>query len=371
VRGIGLLKGTAVGLLQQCENYSNLPLWADEYRQGKVDEAKEAILRDSYNRLPAEKWSPDGIQREMKTSFIVSGESTPADAAFRSRFPLVQVAASKRLENHYDWMQTQKENFFIFFRLLLERRSEFVVSMRTLLGEWLHSPQMAGVSERDKRVHGVVWASWQAMTLLVEESVGPRAAEALKREEEFLAFMIDHAKKSASDVTSETNVNVFWTDLITACKADEVPANCFRLESEYVEHPKNCPEQKVIGRWISYRLYIDPDATVSALQRFLVQERSTITLKRKDLRDQLSKNPGWIEGKFTKCFGSTGGMVPTKCWGFELDEHPMGYQEVTLQQVEDFIMKKNGVEADPRLGPLYALVFWLKDKEDAARRAAN
>jgi hypothetical protein len=190
-----LLKGTAVGLLIQAENYSNLPLWADEYRNGKVNDEKEAILRDAFNRVPTEKWSPDGVQRKSRTNFIVSGESTTTDAAMRSRYPHVQMSAGKRLKNHYEWMQAQKQNFFVFGRLLLERRAAYVALVMANLNQWLVLKQMAGVGERDKLVHGMVWAAWTAMSQLLESHA---SAEAQK----FLEFMISHAETSAAVAAS-------------------------------------------------------------------------------------------------------------------------------------------------------------------------
>src|ERR1700744_4082105 len=66
--GIGLMKATAVGLMQETENYSNQPLLVDEYRAGKIHESVEAVLRDAFNRLPPVKWTPDGVQRVIRTN---------------------------------------------------------------------------------------------------------------------------------------------------------------------------------------------------------------------------------------------------------------------------------------------------------------
>ncbi len=353
--GIGLLKGSAVGLLIQSENYSNLALWVDEFREGKVHDDKVAILRDAHNRVPPEKWSPDGVQRRMKTSFVVSGESTSSDAATRSRYPHIQVAANKRLGNHLDWMTEHKECLVVFWRLLMERRAEFVERFRFNLTEWLDAPGLKGMSEREKRVHGIDYAAFMGM----ESLVAPGGAEVHTGEQlgAFTDFMVEHAKGSAADVSSETNISVFWTDLLTAFKAEEISLNCFRIESTYAAHPPAAENQS--GGWQSYRLFMDPDATISALAIYLARQRSAITLKRKDLRDQLSKNAYWIDGQITKRMGT--GNECTKAWGFKLDDHPMGYQPATDAEYEHYLL--HAVEGDPRKGPLYAIVHALEERE--------
>jgi len=358
--GIGLLKGTAVGLLIQAENYSNQPLWVDEYRHGHVPLDKEAILRDAFNRVPTEKWSPDGVQRKPRTNFIVTGESTTTDAATRSRYPHVQISASKRKANHYEWMQAQKQNFFVFGRLLLERRAEFVALVMNNLGDWLASKQIAAVGERDKLVHGVVWSAWSAFAQMLNSHSDDEHSG-------FLRFMVEHAEGSAADVTSETNINVFWTDLLTAVKANAIPMSCFCVETELLDFPPGEPEQAGHGGrtgWARDKLFMDPDPVISALKIFLAKQRDQITLNRKDLRDQLSKSPGWMEKKegFTKRFGRGGDSTPIRCWGFDLDAHPMGRQKVTAKIFEAYM---SDLEAsDPRRGPLYTLIHeWNKWKK--------
>jgi len=83
-------------------------------------------------------------------------------------------------------------------------------------------------------------------------------------------------------VTSETNINIFWTDLVTAVKAGEIPIDCFKVERELTDHPpransKNAAGAYVQGRWNSYKLFMDPDPMISALQIFLTKAREKAT----------------------------------------------------------------------------------------------
>ena len=335
------------------------------------------------------KWiPPDNIQRTMRTSFIVSGESTSSNAALRSRYPHIQASAAKRKEHlgdkergHLQWMEASKEAFFILGRFLHENRAEFVGLVQTLLDDWLSSPQMQVLNEREKMVHGVCWASWQAMTALIQSKIGASGSKLevipTQKFAEFLQFMIDHGRASAADVVSETNINVFLSDLVTACGEDEIPASCFRLESELVEHTSGFPNQNrwmdsegvVRSGWLTHRLYIHPARVINALAIYLRKSGKMVSLRQKDLRDQLSKMPFWIIGKLQKRFGDSGDTTSIKCWGFDLDKMEMAREECTDTELEVYLQKKDISSGDPRLGPFYAIVHWLEKKRREQGRA--
>ena len=378
--GISLMEGTAVGLLCDNENYSNEPVSVDEYHQGQIKPEKEAILQDAYNRQMSSKWiPPDGIQRTMRTSFIVSGESTSSNAALRSRYPHIQVSAAKRKEHlgdkereHLQWMEASKEAFFILGRFLHENRAEFVGLVQTNLEDWLSSPQTQALNERERMVHGICWASWQAMTVLIQSKIDGSKLVVVpsQKTEEFLRFMIEHGRASAADVVSETNINVFLTDLVTACPEDEIPASCFRLESELVEHTPGFPNQNrwldsegvIRSGWLTHRLYMHPARVINALAIYLRKSGKAVSLRQKDLRDQLSKMPFWISGKLQKRFGDSGDTTSIKCWGFDLDKMELARQECTDTELEAYLRNKDSGTGDPRLGPFYTIVHWLQKK---------
>ena len=118
---VGLQKlATAVGMLEQAENYSNTPLWFDEYEEPKVEENQKAVLQCGFNRQSQTKWSPDGKQRVIKTAFIVSGETSAMRAGLRSRYPHVQISAASRVVNHQEWFSEAMKSFFLFERFIME-----------------------------------------------------------------------------------------------------------------------------------------------------------------------------------------------------------------------------------------------------------
>jgi hypothetical protein len=355
-------------LLCDCENYSNQPLWCDEYRQGKINEDKEAILRDGYNRQPPIKWTPPGeVQRQMKTSFIVSGESTSADAALQSRYPHVQISKTARLKNHLEWMQANKRYFFVLTRLVYEQRAEFVSLVQRLLEDWLKTPEMAGMNERERMVHGIDWASWQALCTLLDSH------EAVETDS-FLTFMIEHAKRSAHDVTSETNTNVFLTQMLTTFKADAIPLKCFRLEWDEMPHPPGQPNRGIPTRpWRSARLYVDPNPTVAAIEIHLAKGRNQITLRPKDLRDQLSKEGFWEQGNPNKRFSRVAGETEmVRCWGFLIDKMELGLQSCTDEEWAAYLACRQDDDGrgDPRKGPFFAIIHAL-EKAKAEHRNEN
>lgn len=359
------MKATAVGLTIQSENYSNVPLWFDEYRKSNLNEDKEAVLRDSYNREVSPKWSPDGQQRSMKTSLVVSGEGTSSDAATRSRFPHAQVSAADRVENHLEWMNEHKEYFFLFARLLLLRRAEFVKLFRNRLGDWMGTTELRGVSEREKIVHGIDWAAFTAMTDLIggppSPGTDPLNPFQMKGHGAFSKFMMEHLKTSSEDVTSETNINVFWTDLMTAFMEGEISHGYFRVECETKQYAPGASHQTGTPgrcRWDSVKLFIYPEPVIASMQQYLVKLRQQVTLSRKDLRDQLSKNEYWIDGKHRwKLNGST-----IAGWAFDLDKHPMGLQRVSDEDWEHFMQHPD--DPDPRKGPLFSIVHALRKREE-------
>lgn len=363
--GIALAQktSTAVGILQQAENYSYLPLWLDEFRDAQVSEDKAGILRNAYDRAMQAKWSPDGKVRNLKTGFVVSGESTSSDGATRNRYPHVQFSADKRLADHEDWFTRHAPYFFLFGRHVMENRDAYVKFFRQYFESWLSKPGVDGVDERERKVHGVVYAGWMAM-----EAVLNGAHDAAKQKA-FEQFMLSYCKSAAMDVSSETNVNVFWSDLITAYKAGQIPSSCFKVTNERVAHPPDRPNQSL--GWKSYKLYMDPEQVLAHLQIFMTKQHGSLSLKRKDLRDQMSKQPYWIEGKLRVRFEDSGPGGIT-AWGIEVDKHPLGYQAVSDEDADQLLTPRAVTDddpGDPRQGPLYAIVLGVEQRKRAHEQA--
>jgi hypothetical protein len=355
--GISAIKSTAVGILQESQNYSNLCLWIDEFRQGQVTEDKVGIFRDAFNRQPPVKWNPEGIQRKIRTAYVISGESTSSDAATRSRYPHVQISASRRINNHLAWFTVQKKNLFVFQRVLMERRAEFVAGLFKYLKLWVTKSGLT--NEREKIVHGIDWAAWRALADLLGAECPP----------EFDDFMLEHMNVAAVDVTAETNINLFWTDLISAFNADAIPTDLFRVERSSGFYPDG-------EKWMKCRLFMEPNGAIAALAAHLRKAGQAVSLRRNDLRDQLSKNPYWIPGKHRKRFGSSSaGGIPA--WGIDVDQHDLGLQMIEPDEFRAALNPYPGPDAlvgeyhflsgDPRKGPLFAIVDKVVDKVETKK----
>ena len=364
--GMGLISKnvTAVGIACQLENYSNVPLWLDEYRQHQISADKEPMLRDSYGRLLAGKWTPDGIQRAIRTMTLVSGESTSNDGATRSRYPHVLLSEAKRKGNHRGWMQAHQEYFALFFRELLVRRKEFVALVLKQIDVWIEHEDLQRVSSRDRLTHAVAYASMTAASAMFESHDAVDVTG-------FRKFMTTHASTAASDVQSDVNVNVFIQDLITAYEQDAIPHECFLVKLTKLPHPPGSPNQTT-GGWDSFELYVEPHGAIASLQQWLRKGNSANTLRYKDYRDQLSKTDFWIQSGnpntgLRKRMSRAGESTSVKVvWGIYVDKHPLGRQEVTDDEYAASVVPAEEVpmgtigpvfrDGDPRKGPLFAIV---------------
>lgn len=354
---------TAVGMLQEAENYSNQPVWFDEFRDHQIDPGKISIMRNAFDRSSQAKWSHDGKQREIKTVFVLSGESTTTDAATRQRYPHIQVSAHRRIKNHLEWFTNNRENFFVFGRVLLERRPEFLKHFFMYLKNWLENPHLADLDQRDKAVHGVGYSAWLAMMTLLESHTSEEMSE-------FKQFMLGHVRQAAKDVNSDTNISVFCQDMVTVYEAGAIPLDCFRLKAMKREHPPGAVNvdgegRYVQGWWLECELYIHINLVISHMQTFLTKQRGAITLNRKDLRDQLSKEPYWIEGEHTMRFPGSEGTK--KAFGWKVDLHPLGYQPVSDERYNKYLL--NAGDGDPRKGPLFSIVDALLERERNEQRS--
>jgi hypothetical protein len=245
----------------------------------------------------------------------------------------------------------------------MRRRGEFVRGFFQNLEAWVKMPATKEINERDKMVHGIPWAAWTTFAQLLESHT-PEECGA------FDNFMMEHMGEASVDVASETNINVFWTDLLNAVESGGVELDCFRTRCEPTEYPEGCRFQRVV-------LYVNPNPMLAQLAEALRKQGLPLPLRRSDLRDQLAKAGYMIDSGTVGIpmrFGK--GSEVKKAWAFDLDLHPLGRQEVTLEQFRAALDEraktlemevgytfKDG--ADPRKGPLYAIVHAVERRERA------
>lgn len=90
----------------------------------------------------------------------------------------------------------------------------------------------------------------------------------------FRSRLIAHAWSAATDVKPETNINLFWQDLVNCWEAGELPEDCIRIEGDYAEHPPGSPGQK---GWTNYRMFLKLKSVLAHMQQWLVKQRGSAT----------------------------------------------------------------------------------------------
>lgn len=355
--GLGLQKScTAVGMQIAMEQYSDLPVWFNEFKQDQVEAQKLAIIHAAFNREASSKWSADGIMRKIRTNLIITGETTTTNAGTRNRYIHCQTSG-KWASNEVPWMSRHKRLFFLFGRHVLLHRAEYWERVDGIYKQWLESVRIPGADERAKGIHGIAYAGFSAMTGLLESHSPDQLTE-------FRAFTEAHCGSAVQTVISDVNVNKFWDDVMALFDSGDLMdiEKVFKVVGKSVENPPGAPNQ---GYWRNYQLSIHPGNITGALRTYLRKQNRALSLEVNDLKDQMSREDYWIKDKQQR-FGSGAGN--TRCWTIDLDKHPMGRLPATDEEVA---AARNGdigmSENDPRKGPLFGIVSAL-EKVKAAKK---
>lgn len=372
--GLGIKSNvTPAGLQIALEQYSNLPLWLDEYESdAAVPEGIKGIIHSSYNREVPSKWAADGNMRVIRTNLIVTGETTPVRAATRSRFTLVQTSAEHRIGTkveqmeNFEWLQKHRSMFFTIGRQVLLQREEYAELVGQFLTSWLKSPEMKNVEERTKVVHGVAYASIMAMVSMW----GTHSAVEMAQ---FKTQLIEHCITAVEAVAVQVNINQFWLDMLAAHKAGVFGdtrselGRYFTFTKTRVESAPCSPSQ--LG-WYNVKLYINFNAVIPKLREALRRQGRDLPLGAQDLRDQLSMRDYWVQPDSLKQghkqrFGK--GAAVSRCWCIDLDKHELGYCHVTDEELDAAKYNEDGNTrtewGDPRKGELFDLVESLEKQE--------
>lgn len=353
-----------VGMLIAAQQYSNLPVWFEEFRLGEVDKGKEGVLHAGFNRDTQSKKTVDGNQRQIRAGFIVTGESTSNDAATRSRYGHYQVAEAKRLGDHYAWMNRHMGQFVVFFRELLKRRKEYAGLTMGALKQWMASPDMRNVDARSRLVHGVAFAAMTAAVGLLQ-SHPPEVMT------EFRRVLLGHCVEAVAQVKLQVNIEVFWQDLLAGYKLGAFGHNLaekrqyFKVVATNMEYAPLQPGQKL---WVNYQLYINYGIVLPALREWLRKQNRVVPLEINDLSDQLKQTACWV-GKSRQRFDKDRKSADY-CWQIDLDRHELGYRTVDDDELERSRWKNESVRlssdnwSDPRHGELHAIALELEEKPE-------
>lgn len=220
---------TPVGMNRTLSQYSNLPVWFEEYRHSTVTPQKEAVLRGAFDRNSGAKGMPDGSNRtksaKVFTTPIVTGESSSSDAATRSRYTQFNIAKSRRkpgAENSYSRIQQDCKHYYLIGKYILEHREEFWKLCEPEIRKWWEDNDAVKKQVADERVR-YVYAVARASFLALAKMLDVRHDEL----DYFDNACIHYAEIALQDVVDETFVNQFWSDVVSGLRTNEIELDLF------------------------------------------------------------------------------------------------------------------------------------------------
>ena len=414
--GVSLESSTGAGGETVMQQYHNLPAWFEE-AQSTTKETLLVVLKAGYNRVPPQKRVTN--LREVLTAPLVVGVATCGDAQIRSRYPHQLVSEKERLprpgdareagggfytpeeagraqNTNYDWITEHQDKFVLFWRLVLERRPEFIKLQQEKLQEWLRAEDTHRLDARARLVHGICYASFCAMVELLgltelrirvtagKDEAVVRACQQLPTATVLLRFRqatIEAAQVSASDVASAAELDRFFKELMSAftMKAfgedrDELQ-RFFKFQEVAKEAPPGvlpgAPQAARFG-WTSFRLFIRHDYACKALLQFLRKGNEVMPLREDDIARQMAVKPYWVSPVDKYRFGKE---RTRNFWVLDLDHlDDWGYRPHADDDpaLAEWMQRRSGSGAagveweDPRMGPLYEIIRALKRSAKSA-----
>jgi hypothetical protein len=370
--GLGLPRNCSVAGMQiAVEQFENLPVWLDEFREAEVHADKRAIIHAVFNRELPSKFSETGRMRRIRSAFIVAGESTTTDAATRSRYAHIHVDKRRRRGNHLPWLKNHRDLFFTLGRFIMRNRSQFSELCLKHLEIWLESDDLDSIEERSRLVYGISYAAFVALAEILKS----HAADDLKK---FRLDLIKQARVATTEVQSQTDVSQFVEYIYAAFnngafgKSAGELKHFFCVERIELPHPPNAPEQNQVPCF-SAHLFLKPAPVIDVVRRHLRMQGLELKLNQLDLRRQMGNKDYWLEPKHGMHRKNFGGKNNEGCWGIDLSHHPLGLQAMSL---DDWLahLKAKGLPTDglvnisedwedPRHGELFAIVHKLLAKE--------
>lgn len=296
--GVGIdQRTTHVGMNRFLAQYSDLPVWFDEYRNAQIDPQKESVVRGAFDRNSGAKGMADNSNRtrsaKIHTTPIITGESSSSDAATRSRYGHVNVNDKRRLGDgaaRYVKMQSDCRHYYKLGRFLMEHRSKFVDEMLGTLEEWMAAPSVREriLNERVRFVYGTAFSAFSAAATLA------KSIPEQQRMDAFTKFLYGHGEQALQDVISETFLTRFWLDVISGIQRSKVKKHFFALryvtkDEEGVLHMASKGDEDSI-----YVCYIAPGPVYDEYAQDMRSRGDNPPLNGGDLKREMGKEPYWI-----------------------------------------------------------------------------
>ena len=376
--GMPLPDSTKVGVSIALHEYGDLPVWLEEYQPTCPSWMVEK-LKEVYGRESGLKKTFDEVRRVVRAGVIVTGVATSSDAQLRSRYCHVHVSAANRKGNHYEWFEAESMKFYAIGRYLMRHRAEFGKLVLQQMRSWMECKELVGVDDRARIVHGASYASFAALSSLLES----HGAEDIRG---FKEYLLGHVAEAVGEVQQHVWVNSFWGELLAANTAGEfghtrmdvgryfkVVEDNRALLPPMSDYQKHAGSERPHMTWRSYRLYVLPEA-LNVVRMYKRKMGQDFPLSRDDLRNQMRSRPYWIPGNLegeAHLQRFPGKKSPQRCWCIMLDRHEMGYQQVSDEVFDQSRFSPGDTErekevprdewCDPRRGDLYVLLDALEE----------
>lgn len=355
--------------------YSEMPLWLDEYQPGTPSWVR-AILKNSYDRAEGAKKDFGSSPREYLASLIVSGVATSSEPQAKSRFAHILVSSKKRTSDYYQWFQTNSREFYRLGRFVLRNRAQFVESLLTAMKVWEQSASLQGVDDRARMVHGVAYAGFHAACEVFDVSVDLKA---------YWNELVEHCKRSATEVKEQGILDLFFRELLDAYDAGVFGrsrldlARYFQiiedklLRAEISPHQLKAGAEQSFKAWKSYLLYFKLGPIFDMLQAHKRRGGKDLPFTKSDLLSQMKTQGYWHPHKHASGHRQKfGGKSTQACWCIRVDLHELGYTAISDTEFDESFIQDHEQNtqhtaetwADPRKGDLFAIIDLLLSKKD-------
>ena len=355
--------------------YGELQLWLDEYQPSAPGWVR-SILKNVYDRAAGGKKDFGAAPREFLSAVVVSGIATSTDAQTKSRFAHIQVSAKNRKANHYQWFQTNSQEFYRIGRFLMRHRKDYATSAINALQQWIQSSTMADVDDRSRMVHGMAYAGFHAACEVFNIEIDGKG---------YWSWLVDHCRASALEVQESVSVDLFWRELLNALASNafgETPADRRRIykvvedksaPNPVSEHQTKHGAENGYTVWKSLRLYFQPGPVIEMLRIFKRKSGRDLPIQQSDLLHQMKVRGYWVASDSHYGHKQKFDGVNRSCWCIAVDKHELGLTPVTDNEFDKsladpakqgtFLMREDWM--DPRKGDLFALIESLESKREA------
>jgi hypothetical protein len=386
--GLGLKTSTAAGVQIMLGQYANQPAWVDEFKENELREPRViGVIHSGFNREVPSKHAEDGRPDTIRTSCLVTGETTCGNSATMSRF-VTALAARERREGteaeqlaRFNWLQDHRRYFFVIGRAVLRQRGQFAARLIEHLTAWERLPALAGTDSRGRYCHGISYAAWLALNEIIPVCAASQLAQ-------FQKWLIEKTKTSTCEVADRLALQLFFKDLVNMQvtgwfgKTAEEISRYFKVVKNRNAPPRFSERQLKDAADDPRRdlkapcLAIRPGPVFALWHKYLRHQGRDTPQSQSDVQAELKVCayyvPGPRQGHQMK-FGR-GARSNSYCWLIDLAR----FEDFGLREVSDEAWEQSFYQdgdsncgvipasewVDPRKGELFTLVDALKEEDD-------